>query len=203
MTTILKITEEDFEDAVDIAAATMKSGGIVVYPTDTVYGIGGDATSEEVVKKVHKIKGSDPKKPISVMMADFGMIDYYCDTWLWEDMVLSRYLPGPYTFILKKKRELPASPTKKLGIRMPYSEFCMALCKKLGRPILTTSANPAGADPPVRFDQVDRKVLEKVNLAIDGGPTKAMAHSVVVDLVERKIIRKSGETTDLVEFPER
>ncbi|MBD3210063.1 threonylcarbamoyl-AMP synthase [Candidatus Micrarchaeota archaeon] len=203
MATTLKITDEDFQDAVDIASVLMKSEGVVAYPTDTVYGIGGDATSEEAVRKVHAIKESDPEKPISIMVADFGVVEYYCDTGLWEDMILSRYLPGPYTFILKKKRPLPASKSEKIGVRMPYSRFCQGLCKRFGRPILTTSANPTGKEPPVRFEQVDTDILEQTDLAIDGGPTRYLSHSMVIDLVERKLIRKGGEKIDLVEFPER
>jgi L-threonylcarbamoyladenylate synthase len=201
--TVLKITEDDFEDAVNIAAAYMKAGSVIVYPSDTVYGIGGDATSEEVVHKIHRIKGMDRLKPLSVMCPDIGMVEYYCETGLWEDMILGRYLPGPYTFIMKKRIELPASQNEKLGVRIPESLFCQALCRRLGRPILTTSANPTGQEPPVRFDQVDKKILEKVDLAIDGGPTKYLAPSLIVDLVDRKFMREGGEEIDLIELPER
>jgi L-threonylcarbamoyladenylate synthase len=203
MTTTLKIAEDDFEDAVDIAAAYMRSGGIVVYPTDTVYGIGGDATREDVVHKVHRIKGMDKLRPISVMMPDLGMAEYYCETGIWEDMILGRYLPGPYTFIMRKRIELPASQNEKLGIRIPESLFCQALCRRLGKPILTTSANPTGQEAPVRFDQVDKGIIEKVDLAIDGGATKYTAPSLIVDLVDRKFMRERGDEVDLVEIPER
>jgi len=203
MVTTLKITEDDFESAIDIATAFMKSGGIVVYPTDTVYGIGGDATSEEVVRRIHEIKGIKGDRPLSVLVSDFSMMEYYCDTGFWQDVIMSRYLPGPYTFIVKKRRPLPASPTETLGIRYPASAFCQALCKKFGRPIITTSANKTGDEPPVRFDMVEQRVLDQVELAIDGGPTTYLSPSMVVDLVGRKVIRKGGEDIDLVEFPER
>jgi L-threonylcarbamoyladenylate synthase len=203
MTTILSITEEDFDSAVDIARPILQSGGIIVYPTDTVYGIGGDATSEEVVKKIHEIKGTSSDKPLSVMVGDFGTIDYYCDTGLWEDIILKKYLPGPYTFLMKRRRPLAASKTGKLGIRLPDSTFCQLLCQKFGKPIITTSANISGKNPPDTLQEVEKSIIDTADVAIDGGQTKYGGASVIVDLVERKLIRTGLKEIDLVEFPER
>jgi len=203
MTTILSITEDDFDSAVDIARPILRSGGIIIYPTDTVYGIGGDATSDDVVKKISKIKGTSPDKPLSVMVGDFGTIDYYCDTGLWEDIILKKYLPGPYTFLLKRRRPLAASKTGKLGIRLPDSMFCQLLCQKFGKPIITTSANVSGQNPPETLQEVDKSILDAADVAIDGGQTKYGGASVIVDLVERKLVRTGLKEIDLVEFPER
>jgi L-threonylcarbamoyladenylate synthase len=203
--TILKITEEDFEAAVDVAVALLRSGGVFVYPTDTVYGIGGDATSEEAVQRIHDIKRIKERRPMSVMVSDPGMIEYYCETGIWEDIILRNYLPGPYTFILKKNpaRYMPASPTEKLGIRIPDSRFCQALCQKFGKPIVSTSANLTKSIPATKFEDVDEEVLKAVPLAIDGGQTKYRTPSVIVDLVERKMLREgSKEGISLLELPE-
>jgi len=205
MTTI-KITEDDYESAVDVVHALLHSKGTMVYPTDTVYGIGGDATSDEVVKKIHEMKGIKDKRPMSVMVADFGMIDYYCETGVWEDMIMSRYLPGPYTFILKKneRRYLPVSEGDTLGVRMPDSPFCQALCKAFSKPIITTSANLTGEAAPTKVNDVDKKVLDTVDVVVDGGYTKYRSPSIVVDLVKRKVIREgSSEEIEIVELPER
>jgi len=203
MTTTLKVTDEDYEAAVDVAKVLIDSRGVLVYPTDTVYGIGGDATSEDVVKKVRAIKGIDAKKPLSVMMADFSMIEYYCETGIWEDIILKKYLPGPYTFVLKLRMPLAATSNKKIGVRIPDSPFCQALCQAFGRPIITTSANPTGQKAPADLADVDKKVLKEVGLAIDGGPTKYGTASAVIDLVEKKMVREgSKETVDLLELPE-
>jgi L-threonylcarbamoyladenylate synthase len=202
MASPLRISDDDFEDAVGIATAILKSGGLIAYPTDTVYGIGCDATSEEAVARVLTLKGIGQKKPLSVMVADFGMIDHYCETGIWEDIVLKRYLPGPYTFILRQHRPLPASGTGKLGVRMPDSAFCMALCEKFGRPIVTTSANLTGQPPPLKFGDIDRKILDSVQAAIDGGKTKYGRPSLIIDLVDRKLIREGGDEIDLIGLPE-
>jgi L-threonylcarbamoyladenylate synthase len=202
--TVLKITEDDFDAAVDIAAALLKNGGTMVYPTDTVYGIGADAASPEAVGKIRAIKGIGDKKPMSVMVSDLNMVDYFCETGVWEDIILRKYLPGPYTFILKKARDIPASDTGTLGVRIPDSQFCQAICRKFGRPIVTTSANPTAQAPPTRFEDVDKRVLGAVDLSIDGGQTKYGAASTVIDLVERRMLRQNDrEWIGLVDLPER
>lgn len=203
MVTVLKITEDDFDSALDAAYGVLKNGGIIIYPTDTAYGIGCDADNEEAVKKIHEIKGSDPEKPLSVMVGDYGTIDYYCESGIWEDIILKKYLPGPYTFILKRHRPISASKNEKLGVRIPDNLFCQYLAQKFRRPIVTTSANASGDSPPFRFDDVKKEILGKVDLAIDGGPTKLQSASVIIDLVEHKILRKGEESIDLIELPER
>ncbi len=200
MATVLRISEEDFESAIDVIDPLIHSGGVFVYPTDTVYGIGGKADSSDVVRKINAIKGSDPSKPLSVMVSDFGMIDEYCNTGIWEDIILRRYLPGPYTFILKLRKQIAASGTDRLGVRMPDSAFCRALCERIGEPVITTSANPSGRKAPVRFGDIDKKILDSVQVAVDGGPTKYRKASLVLDLVDMAQLRKGAKG---IEIPER
>lgn len=200
MATVLKITGDDFESAIDVIDPLIHSGGVFVYPTDTVYGIGGKADSGDVVRKINAMKGSNQSKPLSVMVSNFAMIDEYCDTGIWEDMILKRYLPGPYTFILKLRRPIAASGTDRLGVRMPDSAFCRALCERIGEPVITTSANLSGRKAPVRFGDVDKKILESVQVAVDGGPTKYGKASLVLDLVDVAQLREGARG---IEIPER
>ena len=175
--------------AIEEAILVLTEGGTLIYPTDTLYGIGGDATSEKAVARIHKIKGADVKKPLSVMMADLEMIRRYCDVGLKEEGEMKKKLPGPYTFLLKQKTKIPASDGEKLGVRIPDDEFCRFLCKKFGKPIVTTSANITKQKPPTSIEDVDKLVLEAVDLAIDGGKTKYKKPSEIIDLVEGKRIR--------------
>jgi len=202
MTTILKITKEDFDVAIDAAVAVLKSGGVIIYPTDTVYGIGADATSEAAVKKVHELKGSDPSKPLSVLVGNFEIVEKYCDTGIWEDMIIKNFLPGPYTFILKKRGVIPASQNEKIGIRFSENLFCQYMAQKFGRPIITTSANKTGDEPPISFDEVNPKIVDNADLAIDGGKTKYKGPSLIIDLITHKMIRDGGKEIDLLELPE-
>lgn len=205
MTTIIEFSGDDYDEAVELADAHLRSGGILIYPTDTVYGIGCDATNAAAVAKVRRIKGIETKKPLSVMVAGFGMVDEYCETGIWEDMILKKYLPGPYTFILKENEELPASGgTGTIGVRMPDYEFCRALCEKFGKPIVTTSANPTGKPAPRSCDEVDVAVLSAAGLAIDGGPARHGTASTVIDLVFRRMLRQGDKDwINLVDLPER
>ncbi len=205
MTSVLKITKDDFDSALDVATAVLKTGGIIIYPTDTVYGIGGDATNEQTVRKIRELKGIVGPKSLSVMVGDAGTIEYYCETGLWEDMILSNFLPGPYTFILKQQnnRPIPATENQKLGVRMPQNEFCQYLCQKFGKPIVSTSANITTEPAPVRFEDINKNLIENVDLAIDGGETTYKGPSLVIDLVEHKMLRKGAPDIDLIELPER
>ena len=197
----LKITKEDFDSALYAAEGMLRAGKIIVYPTDTVYGIGCDATNGEAVDRLRKIKRIEKDKQLSVMVGDYSTIEFYCETGIWEDIAVKKYLPGPYTFILKKQRDIHASYSDKLGIRIPDNEFCQLLAQRFGRPIITTSANPTGQPAPTKFEDIDRKVLEEVDLAIDGGKTKYATHSTVFDLVDHKLVRENDEIS-LVDLPE-
>lgn len=175
--------------AIEEAVQVLQNGGVLIYPTDTLYGIGGDATSEAVVKKIHKIKKINQKKPLSVMVADLDMVKEYCEVGKNEEIELAK-LPGPYTFIFRQKpNKIAASNGKKLGIRMPDNEFCRMLCQRFKKPIVTTSANITKQKPPTAIEEVSKSILESVDLVIDGGKTKYKKPSTIIDLVDGKKIR--------------
>jgi L-threonylcarbamoyladenylate synthase len=190
MVKIIKIGRHDFHGALEKANEIVRAGGLVIYPTDTLYGIGGNAFSQEVVDKVRKIKGTMEGKPYSVIMSNLKMIKKYCEVDDWQYNVMKKNLPGPFTFILKSKIKLPVSTNHKLGVRIPDSPFAHQLAEITEMPIITTSANPAGHKPPSRMEEVDSKILSTVDLAVDNGLTKFHEASAVVDLVEKKVLRK-------------
>jgi len=197
MVFILKISEDDFESALDAAIAHLAGGGVLVYPTDTVYGMGCDASSRSALDSIRRIKKVEPAKPFSVMMADQKMISEYCEVEPWARPILEKYLPGPYTFLLKDKGLCAAAGNGKLGVRIPDSGFCQALCSRFGRPIVTTSANVSGKEPPKDFKDIEKKVLEAVGIAIDAGPTKYAGASTIVDLVDNRLIREGGRGMEI------
>lgn len=200
MARIIKLEKARLQNTIDETVKVLEEGGIVIYPTDTVYGIGGDATSPAVVEKVREIKGIEKEKPFSVIMADLGMIEEYCVVNFAEELILKKYLPGPYTFILKVHRPIAATTTLTLGVRIPEHAFCTAVCEKFKKPIVTTSANKTGEAPPHTFSGISREVLEAADLAIDAGQTKYEQPSVLVDLVEKKIIREGAKPIDMNDF---
>jgi L-threonylcarbamoyladenylate synthase len=190
MVEIISISLYDFRQALEKAAKAVLAEGVLVYPTDTLYGLGGNAFSEKAVSRIHQIKGSDPSKPMSAIMSDISMIERYCEVDPWQRSVLLKNLPGPFTFLLKSKIRMPISSNEKLGVRIPDSSFAYQLSEMTDVPIITTSANPTGRKPPVRLEEIEPKILSSADIAIDSGVTKFQGHSAVVDLVDKKIVRQ-------------
>ena len=180
--------EKEWDRALEEAVEVLKAGGLIIYPTDTAYGLGGDATRQDVVEKIYEIKERPKGKPLSLLFSSLPMIEEWCDVGEYKD-ILQRYLPGPYTFIVRAKRPLPVG--EKVGIRVPHYYFARLLARELGRPITATSANISGGKTPHSVEELD-EIRERVDLIIDGGPSPVGGVSTVVDLIEKKILRKGS-----------
>ncbi|MEM2963807.1 MAG: L-threonylcarbamoyladenylate synthase [Candidatus Anstonellales archaeon] len=184
---LLKEYDKSFLEAKKI----LISDGVIIYPTDTLYGIGGNALKEKVVERIRKIKGREGEKPMSVVLGGLSMILDFFEINDEQMAYITRYLPGPYTFLLKPKKPMAVSEGL-VGIRVPEHIFIIRLVKEVGFPIVSTSANISGEPAPYRVEDIKKEVLDAVDLVIDGGPTKYKEGSTVVDLVNKKIIRKGG-----------
>ncbi|MFH1474012.1 MAG: L-threonylcarbamoyladenylate synthase [Candidatus Aenigmatarchaeota archaeon] len=175
-------------EIIKTAAEIIRKGQIVVYPTDTVYGIGGDATSEEVVRKVYEIKRRPMNMPISVLVSDFEMLEKYAEINEEQMAILKKFLPGPFTFILKPKIRLFVSRGT-VGFRIP-NHWCTLIVKEFGKPITTTSANIHQQTTPDNIEKIRDNFKESVSLYIDEGTLEGKP-SKVVDLIDRlKVIRE-------------
>ncbi|HEY9205305.1 MAG TPA: L-threonylcarbamoyladenylate synthase [Candidatus Methanoperedens sp.] len=178
------------------AADIIRSGGIVVYPTETVYGIGANIFSEDALEKVFSIKGRQKDKPISVAVSNFKMMDELVHISGKEELFIGKFLPGPVTVLLKKKKAVPdilTSGRDLVGIRFPDNKTAVRLIELAGVPITSTSANISGEAPPHRVEEI--KI--DVDYILDGGECNAKP-STVVDLVNRKIIRKGAKYEEVV-----
>ena len=164
----------------------LKAGKLVVYPTDTVYGLGADALNERAVDLVYEVKQRPRDQPISVLVADFEMLYEYAHASSEQKKTIEEKLPGPYTFILKPKKKLPVS-TSNVGFRIP-KHWCTKIAKELGRPITTTSANIHGRETPATISELRKTFGEKVEVYIDGGILSGKP-SKVIDLTTSKTIR--------------
>ncbi|MFH1306288.1 MAG: L-threonylcarbamoyladenylate synthase [Candidatus Micrarchaeota archaeon] len=178
--------------AVLLSLAHLKSGGVVCYPTDTLYGIGGDAQNIDAVKKIFDIKGGGKGRPFSVLFADWETALEYVKIEIDVGEELKKITPGPYTFLFPAKKPLPAAPGELLGCRVPDNRFCLELAKKFKKPIISTSANLHRGRPPASIEEVDVKVSGKVDLVIDGGICKYGEGSTIIDVGNRKILRKGA-----------
>ena len=168
------------------AAGLLKKGEIVVYPTDTVYGLGTDATSKSAVEKINRLKRRPASLPLSVMVADHKMLFKYAKTNQMQKNMISGLLPGPYTLILEPKKKLPVSPGT-VGFRIPDHE-CVKLARYLGKPVTSTSANIHGKPTHAWIGEIKRIFKKEVALYIDAG--KLAGHpSRVFDMVRWRIAR--------------
>ena len=197
----LTIPLSDHDTAFEAALAAISSGGIVIYPTDTLYGMGCDATNADAVKKLRALKRRDSAKPLSILVSDFAMLARHCRLTPEQEKILQELLPGPYTFILPLKHKLPVSDSMEAGIRVPEHSFMRAVSKSAGVPIVTTSANLSGEKDAAELSGVAREISEGSSLALDGGKCKYAQGSTVIDLIRMKVLRKGAvRDGDRIEF---
>ncbi len=164
----------------------LSQGGIIVYPTDTIYGVGCDIFNRDAVKKIYHLKKREAKKPMSIICADLKDISKYAIIPDYAFAILKKYLPGPYTFILKAKNLLPMgflAKNKTVGVRIPQNQICLDIAKTLGCPIITTSLNISGQEVLVSPSQLSKEMKNQIDLIIDVGALKQVA-STVVDLTQ-------------------
>lgn len=168
-------------------------GGLIVSPSDTVYGLLVDAENEKAVKKLIDFKRRPPGKAISVFVSDFGMMDRYAEFGS-KRQILSKLLPGPFTVILPSKKKtstLLESEIGTLGLRIPDHDFIIELVKKFGRAVTATSANLSGLSPHYSADtlikQLSAEKKKLIDLIIDSGILPRNKPSTVIDLTEPKI----------------
>lgn len=180
----------------------LENGGLVVTPTDTVYGIMGDALNLEAVKKVYEAKHRAYNKPLILLMDSYEMIkEYTLDISEEEDRIMREFFPGLLTIVLKKNNkidDLISGGMDTVGIRIPGNEDLIRIIKKLGRPIFSTSANISDEEVITSIDKLDRRLLKYIDYVEDGGEIVAASSTIVkVDNKEMKILR-SGILADKV-----
>ena len=147
---IRKLAPDTIEACAQEAAEVLKSGGVILFPTDTLYGLGADAFSDDAVAKIYEIKGREEGKPIHGIASDIDMIEMYGDLNAIGRTIAQKFFPGALTLILKKHPEFDTGITKDIetvAFRIPDNQFCIETAKKFGRPFTATSANKSGQKP--------------------------------------------------------
>jgi tRNA threonylcarbamoyl adenosine modification protein (Sua5/YciO/YrdC/YwlC family) len=181
------------------AVQVLSDGGVIAYPTDTVYGLGCDLTNRHAVERLYAIKGMPRTHPLAFVCPDLSDIARYAIVENQVYRVLRRLLPGPYTFILTATREVPKivqMKRKSVGIRVPGSEVARALARELGRPIISSTAARPGEDPFVDPAEID-DAFPGLALVLDGG-AGGMVPTTVVDLTTSppEIVRHGAGSID-------
>jgi L-threonylcarbamoyladenylate synthase len=171
-------------EVVEVAVQTIKEGGLLVYPTDTLYGLGADAMNPEAIGKVFEAKERPADAPISVAVSDLEMMQKVANLSPWMARVVEALIPRPVTFLVPKKKGVPATLTAGsdiLGVRIPNHMFALTVIGETG-PITTTSANLHEGHSPRTARSAIRQLGEAVDLYVDCGKTAFGKASTVVDL---------------------
>jgi len=183
-------------------AAVLKDGGVIIYPTDTVYGIGCDLMNKKAIERVYQIKKRPQGKPFSFICSDLSDIASYAKVTNYSYKTMRRLLPGPYTFILEGTKLVPRiamTKRKTVGIRVPDNAICLRIVAELGNPIITTSATtPEGESPPDPY-LIEELFRGKVDLIVDGGYLLSEPSSVISLVGEEPEVIRVGQG-DVSEF---
>ena len=186
---------------VEYAAEILKRGGLVVYPTDTAYGLGGNALNMETIKKVYETKGREFNKPTHIIVNDWKMIKRISHPNRNAKLLFDKFLPGPLTIILNKKKVVPnilTSNKNTVGVRIPDCKITRLISSLIDFPYTTPSANKSGGTTPYSAEDVIRELdLKKVDLIIDCGSLPKNRPSTMIDLTTMpvKILREGPITT--------
>ena len=185
------------------AVQILQNGGIIVYPTDTVYGIGCDLFNKRGIEKIYEIKQRNKKKPFSFICADLKDISRYAQVSNYAYKTMKRLLPGPYTFILEASRLVPKillPKRKTTGIRVPDNRICLSLAGELGHPIISTSATTQEGEVLSDPFEIEKKLGHCIDLIIDGGILGAEQSSIVtlVDDMPQVIRIGKGDVNDFI-----
>jgi len=201
----LKVSPKNLDEILKKAMKVIRQGGVIVCPTDTVYGLIADAKNKKAVKKIFKIKKRKEEKPIPIFVRDLKMAKSLVLINKFQEKLLKKVWPGKITVILKAKRlakkifpKSIISSENKIGLRIPNYKFLNILLEKLNFPLTGTSANISGKPPSTKIKEVLKQFfLTKTggrlpDLILDAGNLKFSRPSTVVDLTNLKILREGA-----------
>jgi len=178
------------------AAQIIRGGGLVAFPTETVYGLGGSALDATAAAKIFEAKQRPSFDPLIVHVCDLGMLQKVVqEAPPVAERLIERFWPGPLTLVLPKSELVPGIVTSGLAtvaVRMPAHPVAQALIRQAGVPVAAPSANPFGYLSPTRAEHVERMLGERVDLILDGGRTEFGVESTIVLLAEKPILLRYG-----------
>lgn len=191
------------EEALALAAELLKQNNVVAFPTETVYGLGGNALSEEAIKKIFIAKNRPMDNPLIIHVATAQAIEPLCHVTPLALRLIEAFWPGPLTLLLQKKPLVPAATTGGLNtvaVRMPDHPVALALINEAGCPIAAPSANRSGRPSPTKAAHVWEDLQGEIPLIIDGGTSNIGLESTVLDISGQRpqILRPGGVTLEML-----
>lgn len=198
-TNIIKINPTKPEGhLVDQVVATLEAGGVIAYPTETVYGIGCSAYDNKAVQRIYDLKGRDSSKAMILIAADLLQISELVESVPEAaETLMDSFWPGPLTMVFNasdKLNEFAIKRSKTIAVRIPACPICLAMLKSCDFPIVSTSANKSGQPPATNAGQVMSTFSGQLDLIVDGGETLSSVPSTVIDVTRTppKIIREGA-----------
>jgi L-threonylcarbamoyladenylate synthase len=182
------------------AVAALRRGDVIVFPTETLYGLGADALNSSAVGKVFQLKGRDPNQPFPVLVSDRSMLE----SLVWQivplaEKLMARFWPGPLTLVLPARPNIPkplVNSAGGVGVRISNQLVAQEILKMLGRPLTATSANPSGQPAAHSVTQARAYFSGKIEIFLDGGELASRTGSTIAEVVGNKIkIIRAGEIT--------
>lgn len=187
--------------AIERAAALLRAGGLVAFPTETVYGLAADATDDAAVARLYAAKGRPSLNPLIVHLADAADLAPLVEADETADRLARRFWPGPLTLVLPRRAGCAVTPRASAGrptlaVRVPAHPVARSLIAETGRPLVAPSANRSGRVSPTRAAHVAAELGDAIDLVLDGGEAAVGVESTVVDPARRLLLRPGGVTAE-------
>ncbi len=192
-------------ESITQAAGILRDGGVAVFPTETVYGVGANIRRVESIERVSAIKKREPSRPLMAHCASpVQMLEYVVEVPQWVQPLISRFWPGPLALILRSSEKVPPVVTgggQTIGIRMVGHPAARDLLEELGAPIAGTSANLHGEPATSRFTSISQALLDQVDVALDAGLCGKDMPSTVLDVTRRppRVLRVGAVSVEAIE----
>ena len=198
-TVLLNVDPENIEQShIAKAAEKLRAGQLVVFPTETVYGVGADVFNDQAVEKLFEAKRRDPGKPLQVLIAHKEQLKDIAERWSdLLDLLVERFMPGPLTLVIPARKDFPLRARcgrSTIGVRMPANQVALRLILAFGGPIAASSANISGRPDPRAAADALLSLGGKIALVLDGGATSSSTPSTVLDIsVSPPVILRQGK----------
>lgn len=198
-TIIIKLGKKKISKAIQTAAEVLEKGGIIIFPTETSYGIGADATNEEAIEKVHEAKKQPHDKAVSVIVSDLKQAGQIAELDEEARALAKKFFPEPLTIITREKN-VPKNLTQNgIAFRVSSNKFARELCRAFGKPVTATSANIHGEEPIFSGKEAIEKFFGTADLIIDSGKLPQRTASTIYSTIEHKILREGKITKKQIE----
>jgi L-threonylcarbamoyladenylate synthase len=180
------------------AVAALRRGEIIVFPTETLYGLGADALNLTAVEKIFELKGRDSANPIPLLVADRRMLDtLVAEVSPLAEKLITKFWPGPLTIVLPARKNIPGpllNSSGGVGVRISSQPIAIKLINQLGRPLTATSANPSGKPGARTVEEAKRYFAGKIDIFVNGGELPSKTGSTVIEIRKDSLaIIRAGE----------